>query len=104
MTNKAFQRGTPNGMISGMAKQKTTITVERHKVDEARRLTGASSTSATIDLALDRLIRSERLRSDIAAYTGTPPTDDEITVASITPTWSDLADDLDWDALYASEE
>jgi hypothetical protein len=35
-----------------MAKEKTTITVERHKVDEARRLTGAASTSAAIDVAL----------------------------------------------------
>jgi len=87
-----------------MTKKKTTITVERHKIAEARRLTGATSTSATIDLALDRLIRSERLRSDIAAYTGTPPTDDEIALASITPVWTDLADETDWDALYPDDE
>lgn len=91
-------------MITSMAKQKTTITVERRKVDEARRLTGASSTSAAIDLALDQLIRSERLRMDIAAYTGTPPTDDEIALATITPSWRDLADETDWDALYAGGE
>lgn len=87
-----------------MAKQKTTITVERHKVDEARSLTGATSTSAVIDLALDRLIRNERLRSDIAAYTGTPATEDEIALAGVTPPWSDLADETDWDALYAGDE
>lgn len=91
-------------MIKGMPKQKTTITVERRKVDEARRLTGAASTSATIDLALDRLIRSERLRKDIAAYTGRPPTEDEIALGSITPPWSDLADETDWDALYSEDE
>lgn len=87
-----------------MTKKKTTITVERHKVDEARRLTGATSTSAAIDLALDRLIRSERLRNDIAAYTGTPPTEDEIALAAITPVWSDLTDETDWDALYAAAD
>lgn len=91
-------------MIIGMAKQKTTITVDRRKVDEARRLTGASSTSAAIDLALDQLIRSERLRGDIAAYTGAPPTDDEIALGTITPTWSDLGDETDWDALYPDGE
>jgi hypothetical protein len=87
-----------------MAKEKTTITVERHKVDEARRLTGAATTSATIDLALDRLIRGERLRRDIAAYTGVPPSEEEIALAAITPPWTDLADETDWDTLYASEE
>jgi hypothetical protein len=87
-----------------MAKQKTTITVERRKVDEARRLTGAASTSAAIDLALDRLIRGERLRNDIAAYTGTPPTEEEVELAAITPPWSDLTDDTDWEALYADDQ
>jgi hypothetical protein len=87
-----------------MAKQKTTITVERHKVDEARRLTGAATTSATIDLALDRLIRGERLRRDVAAYAGIPPTEAEIALAAVTPPWTDLADETDWDALYAGEE
>jgi Bacterial antitoxin of type II TA system, VapB len=86
-----------------MAKYKTTITVERRKVEEARRLTGAASTSAAIDLALDRLIRSERLRRDITAYTGTPPTEAEVVLATITPSWSDLADETDWDALYGEE-
>lgn len=99
-----FRHGIPNGMIMSMAKQKTTITVERGKVDEARRLTGAASTSAAIDLALDRLIRGERLRRDITAYTGTPPTEDEIALGTITPPWSDLADETDWDTLYASDE
>lgn len=86
-----------------MAKQKTTITLERHKVDEVRRLTGAASTSAAIDFALDRLIRTERLRRDLAAYAATPPTDEEIALAAVTPSWDTLADDTDWDALYADE-
>lgn len=90
-------------MLQSMAKQKTTITVERRKVEEARRLTGAASTSAAIDVALDRLIRTERLRRDVAAYAATPPNDDEIALAAITPSWDALADDTDWDALYADE-
>jgi hypothetical protein len=86
-----------------MAKQKTTITIERRKLEEARRLTGAASTSAAIDVALDRLIRSERLRRDVAAYTGTPPTEDEIARAAIAPPWGDLSDETEWDELYAGE-
>lgn len=90
-------------MIVSMAKQKTTITVERRKVDQAIRLTGAPTTSAVIDLALDRLIRGERLRNDIAAYTGVVPTEEEVALAAITPSWTDLTDDTDWEALYADE-
>ncbi|MEX2048725.1 MAG: type II toxin-antitoxin system VapB family antitoxin [Gemmatimonadota bacterium] len=87
-----------------MAKQKTTITVERWKVDEVQRLTGAASTSAAIDVALNWLIRAERLRRDIAAYAGAPPTEDEIALGTIAPSWSDLADDTDWAALYAADQ
>lgn len=86
-----------------MAKQKTTITVERSKVEEARRLTGAASTSATIDLALDMLIRGERIRRDVAAYAGLPPSEEEIALAAIRPAGEDLADDTDWEALYGEE-
>jgi hypothetical protein len=91
-------------MTSGMPKQKTTGTVERRKVDEVQRLTGAASTSAAIDLALDRLIRTERLRRDIVAYTGAPPSEDEIALGTITPAWTDLGDETDWAALYAVDE
>lgn len=97
------RHGNPYGMMKGMAKRKTTITVESHKVDEARRLTGAASTSATIDVALDRLIRTERLRRDVAAYAATPPTDEEVALAAVEPSWDALADDTDWAALYADE-
>jgi hypothetical protein len=91
-------------MIFSMAKDKTTITVDRRKVDEVQRLTGAASTSAAIDLALDQLIRTERLRGDVAAYTGAPPAEDEIALGTITPLWGDLADDTNWAALYAVDE
>jgi hypothetical protein len=90
-------------MLPCMAKRRTTITVTREKVEEARRLSGAPSTSATIEIALDRLIRAERLRKDIVAYKMTPPDDAELAVAAATPPWDDLADETDWAALYAED-
>ena len=82
-----------------MAKQKVTITLDRGKADEARLLTGSSNTSEVIDVALDRLIRAERLRRDIDAYRRLPPTDTDLLVALQADT-SGLADDTDWEALY----
>jgi hypothetical protein len=83
-----------------MAKEKVTITVDRRKLDEARELAGASSASAAIDEALTCFVATERLRRDIAAYTRTPPTDDEVWLGLLRPGTDDLADDTDWDALY----
>lgn len=83
-----------------MAKSKTTITVDRVKLDEARRLTGAPTTSTAIDLALSELIRAERIRRDVAAYAATPPSEDEVALSRGPIDWSELADETDWDALY----
>ncbi|MGE5291255.1 MAG: hypothetical protein ACM3ML_29460 [Micromonosporaceae bacterium] len=85
-----------------MAKEKATITLDRAKAATARAIVGASSTSEVIDLALDRLIRVERLRADIAAYRQEPPTGAEADLALLADT-SGLADDTDWEALYAGE-
>jgi hypothetical protein len=82
-----------------MAKQKVTISLDRGKADEARAMTGGASTSEVIDLALDRLIRAERLRRDIEAYRRLPPTDTDLLVALSADT-SGLADETDWEALY----
>jgi hypothetical protein len=82
-----------------MAKEKATITLDRAKAEEARVLVGAESTSAVVDVALDRLIRFERLRRDIAAYRANPPTDDEMALAELADTGL-LGDDTDWEALY----
>lgn len=82
-----------------MAKEKATITLDRAKAEEARVLVGAESTSAVVDVALDRLIRFEHLRRDIAAYRATPPTDDEMALAELADTGL-LGDDTDWEALY----
>jgi hypothetical protein len=85
-----------------MARQKATITLDRAKSAEARALIGAGSTSEVIDVALDRLISAERLRHDIVAYGRVPPTDAETEAAVLADT-AGVADDTDWDALYAQE-
>ena len=85
-----------------MVKEKATITLDRAKAAAARALLGVKSTSEVIDMALDQLIRAERLRADIAAYQRVPPTQDEVELALLGDTAS-VADDTDWDALYADE-
>jgi len=86
-----------------MVREKVTITLDRAKAEEVRRLTGATSTSGAIDVALTETIRAARIRSDVAAYGAAPPTADEVAVASVSPDWSDLADDTDWDAISSAD-
>ena len=86
-----------------MAREKATITVDRAKLALVRELTGAPSASAAIDVALAELIRLDRTRRDVAAYTAVPQTDEERAVARRSPSWRDLADDTDWDELYADD-
>lgn len=81
-----------------MAASKITVTLDRAKADEARQLVGAASTSEVLDVALDRLIRAERLRLDIVAYEQTPPTREEVRLTN--PVAVDLEDGTDWEALY----
>lgn len=82
-----------------MAKEKATITLDRRKAAAAQALLGAGSTSEVIDVALDRLIRVERLRADVEAYRQMLPTDEEVALASHGDT-TGLGDQTDWDALY----
>jgi hypothetical protein len=86
-----------------MAKQKVTITLDRAKAESARSLVHAGSTSEVVDLALDHLIRTERLRHDVAAYRRVPPTSDELELAEFAEA-PRLDDDTDWEALYADRE
>lgn len=86
-----------------MAKTKVTISLDRTKADQARALVAARSTSAVIDLALERLIDTERLRRDIAAYRRVPPTDSELRIGRLGATNS-LADETDWEAVYPETE
>ncbi len=56
--------------------------------------------SEVIDTALDRLIRTERLRRDVQAYTRQPQGDTERALADLEVTL-DLDDDgVDYDVLY----
>ncbi|MHB1525788.1 MAG: hypothetical protein ACYDEA_06470 [Candidatus Dormibacteria bacterium] len=85
-----------------MAREKATISLDRAKVAAARALVGVDSISGVIDLALDHLILTERLRADIAAYRRVPPTQDEVGL-DLLPDFSEIADDTDWEGLYADE-
>jgi hypothetical protein len=86
-----------------MAKDKVTITLDRSKANAARALVGASSTSEVIDIALQRLIRAERKSRDVAAYRRLPPTKQEDDLALLGDSEA-LADETDWEALYADVE
>jgi hypothetical protein len=84
-----------------MTKSKATITLDRSKVAKAASLVGGRTMSDVVDQALDRLIRSEELRRDIAAYMEGPLDDAELAVADL-PVQFDLADDgVDYESLYA---
>ncbi len=87
-----------------MAKEKATITVDRAKVEAARALLGGRPVSEVIDVALGRLIRSERLRRDVEAYTRRPPTAEESTLGDL-PVTFDLDDlDVDYEAEYGPSQ
>ena len=86
-----------------MAREKATITVDREKLSEARVMLGVPSASAAIDVALSELIRRHRLRNDLKAYAGTPPTAEEAALGVSSPDWDDLADDTDWDAEWPED-
>jgi hypothetical protein len=85
-----------------MARDKATITLDRAKAAAARELLGIGSTSEVIDVALDRLIRAERLQADVAAYQRVSPTQDEIDLASFADVRG-IDDDTDWEALYTED-
>jgi hypothetical protein len=87
-----------------MAREKATVTLDREKVNAALALIHGKSISATLDVALDRLIRAERLRRDVAAYARAPLRAEELAVADL-PVELDLDDrDVDYDALYGGRK
>lgn len=83
-----------------MAREKATITVDRGKIETAKALIGAGSISETIDIALARLIRTEQLRRDVAAYAREPFTADELAVADLSVELDLGDDDVDYDKIY----
>jgi len=86
-----------------MARDKVTITLDRAKAEDARALLGIATTSEVVDVGLDRLIHTERLRRDIAAYRRMPPSGEELGLATLGST-EGLEDDTDWEALYRDDE
>lgn len=85
-----------------MAREKVTITLDRAKGQAAVELLAADSVSQAIDVALDRLIHSERLRRDVAIY-ASGPSDQEDVLPSGVPLQLDLDDDdVDYAAQYAT--
>ena len=87
-----------------MAREKATVTIDREKLERARELIQVRTLSETIDVALDRLIRGEQLRRDVAAYAREPATADELELAAM-PLELDLDDDdVDYEALYGERE
>ena len=87
--------------MTGMAREKATVTLDRGKANAAKSLLRTKSLSETIDIALDRLIRTERLRRDVSAYSSRPLTSEELAVADL-PVAFDLGDaDVDYDVIYA---
>jgi len=86
-----------------MAREKTTIMVDRSQVSLAQELTGAVSMSDVLGLALSRLIRTERLRRDIEAYAAIPQDSEDLALVEL-PVSFDLGDaDVDYDALYGGD-
>lgn len=84
-----------------MAKEKVTVSLDRSQAETARSLLGGISTSAAIGVALERLIRDERLRRDIEAYRSVPATAAERALAEVAEA-PGLDDATDWEALYAA--
>lgn len=90
--------------MQGMAKDKTTIILDREKVAKVTALVGGRSLSEVIDIALDRFIQAEELRRDVAAYARQPLSNEELAIADL-PVALDLGDeDVDYAALYGQEE
>ena len=75
-----------------MVRDKATITLDRAKARDAMGLTGDRSMSEVIDTALDRLIRSERLRRDVAAYASQREDQRDVALGDL-PVVLDLDDD-----------
>jgi hypothetical protein len=66
-------------------------------------LVGATSTSEVVDIALERLVRTERQRRDVEAYRRVPQTAAERALTDQADTVG-LDDEVDWEALYADAE
>lgn len=76
--------------------------LDRGKAEQVRVLTSSPSISDAVEVALDRYLADEALRSDVAAYLQTPLTADELALMRV-PAQLDLEDDqIDYDAIYGA--
>lgn len=85
-----------------MAPEKATLTLDRAKMAEAKRLIGGRSMSQVVDVALDRLIRAERLKADVAAYGADPGPVDDLALGDLAVAFDLDDDDVDYDAVYGT--
>lgn len=83
-----------------MAKTKVSVTLDPIKLAQARSLLGTPTVSELLAVALDRLIADELDRRHVAGYRKSPPGDDEDSLADAARDATDVADDIDWAALY----
>lgn len=83
-----------------MAKTKVSVTLDPIKLAQARALLGTPTVSELLAVALDRLIADELDRRHVAGYVTSPPGDDEDSLADASRDPTDIADDIDWAALY----
>jgi Arc/MetJ family transcription regulator len=91
-------------MLDAVPRLKTTVSIDRDTLANASQLLGLSSTSEVVDIALDRLVRSERLLRDLRGYLATPPTEDELLLGELEVRF-DLGDDgVDYDAFYGGAD
>ena len=87
-----------------MAREKTTITLDRAKAECARTLVNAKSVSVAIDLALDRLIFEARVQQDVAAYRARSQGAEEVAIARRQPRRQLDEDPTDWETFYANRK
>lgn len=74
--------------------------LDRDKVERVQALISSPSISDAVEVALDRFLADEALRSDVAAYLRAPLTADELALMRV-PVQLDLGDDeIDYDAIY----
>lgn len=86
--------------MQGMAKTKLSVTLDPAKVSLAQELTGTTTISELLDVALGRLVETELDRRHVAGYQRTPQTATDAAWAELERDPMGIADDTDWAALY----
>lgn len=85
-----------------MPRLKTTVSIDEATLHAACELLGRTSTSEVVDIALARLVETQRLLNDIRGYLAAPPTTEELMLAHIPVSFDLDDDDIDYDQFYAA--